>query len=51
MVEMIEANETKHGKEKLLAKLEAAEAVRLSDAPTYTLAEARERLETIYQHG
>ena len=33
------------------AKLEAAEQVRLSDAPTYTPEESRKRLEAIYQRG
>ena len=36
---------------KLRAKLEAAEASRLSGAPTYTLEESRKRLEAIYQRG
>ena len=36
---------------KLRAKLEAAEAVRLSGAPAYTLEESRKRLEAIYQRG
>ena len=31
--------------------LEAAEQVRLSDAPTYTPEESRKRLEAIYQRG
>ena len=34
---------------KLRAKLEAAEAVRLSGAPAYTLEESRKRMEAIYQ--
>ena len=34
---------------KLRAKLEAAEAARLSGAPAYTLEESRKRLEAIYQ--
>ena len=34
---------------KLRAKLEIAEAARLSGAPTYTLEESRKRLEAIYQ--
>ena len=34
---------------KLRAKLEAAEAARLSRAPAYTLEESRKRLEVIYQ--
>ena len=33
----------------LRAKLEAAEAARLSGAPAYTLEESRKRLEAIYQ--
>ena len=36
---------------KLRAKLEAAEAARLSGAPAYTLEESRKRLEAIYQRG
>ena len=34
---------------KLRAKLEAAEAARLSGTPAYTLEESRKRLEAIYQ--
>ena len=34
---------------KLRAKLEAAEAARLSGAPAYTLEESRKRLQAIYQ--
>ena len=34
---------------KLRAKLEAAEAARLSGAPAYTLEESRKRLEVLYQ--
>ena len=34
---------------KLRAKLEAAEASRLSGAPAYTLEESRKRLEVIYE--
>ena len=34
---------------KLRAKLEAAEAARLSGAPAYTLEESRKRLEAIYR--
>lgn len=34
---------------KLHTKLEAAEAARLSGAPTYTLEESRKRLEVLYQ--
>ena len=33
----------------LRAKLEAAEAARLSGAPAYTLEESRKRMEAIYQ--
>ena len=36
---------------KLRIKLEAAEASRLSDAPSYTLEESRKRLEAIYRRG
>ena len=36
---------------KLRAKLEIAEAARLSSAPTYTLEESRKRIEVIYQRG
>ena len=36
---------------KLRAKLEIAEAARLSGAPAYTLEESRKRLEAIYQRG
>ena len=45
---------TKNGEGDLVvmrAKLEAAEAARLSGAPTYTLEESRKRLEAIYQRG
>ncbi len=34
---------------KLRAKLEAAEAARLSGAPSYTLEESKKRMEAIYQ--
>ena len=34
---------------KLRAKLEAAEAARLSGAPSYTLVESKKRMEAIYQ--
>ena len=34
---------------KLRAKLEAAEAARLSGMPAYTLEESRKRLEALYQ--
>ena len=36
---------------RLRAKLEAADQARLAGAPTYTLEEARKRLEAIYQGG
>ena len=36
---------------KLCAKLEAAEAARLSGSPAYMLEESRKRLEAIYQRG
>ena len=36
---------------KLRAKLEAAEAARLSGISAYTLEESRKRLEAIYQRG
>ena len=36
---------------KLRAKLEIAEAARLSSAPIYTLEESRKRIEVIYQRG
>ena len=36
---------------KLRAKLEIAEAARLSSAPTYTLEESRKRIEVIYRRG
>ena len=47
----IEAFEQREETLKLRAKLEAAEASRLSGAPTYTLEESRKRLEAIYQRG
>ena len=34
---------------KLRAKIEAAEAARLSGAPSYTLEESKKRMEAIYQ--
>ena len=46
-----EAFEQREEALKLRAKLEAAEAARLSGLPTYTLEESRKRLEAIYQSG
>ena len=51
VVMSIEAFEQREEALKLLAKMEAAEATRLSSAPTYTLEESRKRLEAIYQRG
>lgn len=51
VVMSIEAFEQREETLKLRAKLEAAEQERLFGAPTYTLEESRERLETIYRHG
>ena len=51
VVMSIEAFEQREESLKLRAKLEAAEASRLSGAPTYTLEESRKRLEAIYQRG
>lgn len=36
---------------KLRAKLEAAEAARLANAPTYSLEESKKRLEELYRNG
>lgn len=47
VVMSIEAFEQREEALKLRVKLEAAEATRLSGAPTYTLEESRKRLETI----
>ena len=49
VVMSIEAFEQREETLKLRAKLEAAEAARLSSAPAYTLVESRKRLEAIYQ--
>ena len=49
VVMSIEAFEQREESLKLRAKLEIAEAARLSGAPTYTLEESRKRLEAIYQ--
>ena len=51
VVMSIQAFEQREETLKLRAKLEAAEASRLSRAPTYTLEESRKRLEAIYQRG
>ena len=51
VVMSIEAFEQREESLKLRAKLEIAEAARLSGAPTYTLEESRKRLEAIYQCG
>ena len=47
VVMSIEAFEQREEALKLRVKLEAAEADRLSGAPTYTLEESRKRLDTI----
>ena len=51
VVMSIEAFEQREETLKQRAKLEAAEQVRLAEAPTYTLEESRKRLEAIYQGG
>ena len=51
VVMSIEAFEQREDALKLRAKLESAEAARLSGAPTYTLTESRKKLEAIYQRG
>ena len=51
VVMSIEAFEQREETLKLRANLEAAEAARISGAPTYTLEESRKRLEVIYQRG
>ena len=51
VVMSIEAFEQREESLKLRAKLEIAEAARLSGVPTYTLEESRKRLEAIYQRG
>ena len=48
VVMSIEAFEQREEALKLRAKLESAEAARLSGLPTYTLEESRKRLEAIY---
>ena len=51
VVMSIEAFEQREEKLKLRAKLEAAEAVRLSGESGCTLEQSRKRLEAIYQRG
>lgn len=51
VVMSIEAFEQREETLRLKAKLEAAEAARLSGAPSYTLEESRKRLEALYQRG
>lgn len=51
VVMSIEAFEQREEAIKLRAKLEAAEAARLSGAPTYSADESRARLEEIYKNG
>ena len=46
-----EALELREESIKLRAKLEAAEAARLSNAPTYSLEESKKRLEELYCNG
>jgi hypothetical protein len=47
----IEAFEQREEPLRLKARLEAAEQVRLSGAPTYTMEESKKRLEAIYSRG
>lgn len=51
VVMSIEAFEQREEALKLRAKLESAEAARLSGAPSYSLTESRKKLEAIYQRG
>lgn len=51
VVMSIEAFEQREEALRLRAKLEAAEAARLSGAPHCTLSQSRERLEAIYHRG
>ena len=51
VVMSIEAFEQREEAIRLRAKLEAAEAVRCTGAPSYTLEESRKRLEAIYRGG
>lgn len=51
VVMSIEAFEQREETLRLQARLEAAEAARLSGAPAYTLEESRKRLEELYRRG
>lgn len=51
VVMSIEAFEQRDETLRLRARLEAAEAARLSGAPAYTLEESRKRLEELYRRG
>ncbi len=51
VVMSIEAFEQREETLRLRARLEAAEAARLSGAPAYTLEESRKRLEELYRRG
>lgn len=51
VVMSIEAFEQREETLRLWARLEAAEAARLSGAPAYTLEESRKRLEELYRRG
>ena len=51
VVMSIEAFEQREETLRLRARLEAAEAARLSGVPAYTLEESRKRLEELYRRG
>lgn len=51
VVMSIEAFEQREETLRLRARLEAAEAARLSGAPAYTLEKSRKRLEELYRRG
>lgn len=51
VVMSMEAFELREESIKLRAKLEAAEASRLANAPTYSLEESKKRLEELYRNG
>ena len=51
VVMSIEAFEEREELLRLRARLEAAESLRLSGAPTYTIEESRKRLEAILKRG
>lgn len=51
VVMSIEAFEQREETLRLRARLEAAEAARLSGAPAYTLEESKKRLEELYRRG